>query len=366
MIGTPVRGRSQPGLESLMGFFVNALPLRLARGARPVLHLAAASRAQRGRRRLRCAGRALRASGAGAGQAPRPQPLPHLPGLLFLSGRAPAAFALGRTGAREPARVPGRRRQDVALWFLEGSDGLVGGLNFNTDILLRDTAMLLQQRFLRMLEGIAHGSAADVRELLAIDPVEAARMDEWNATGTPVPGAQNLVSYLQPAFAAHAAARRRRCRARRHSPMRELDARANRIAACLARARCGRRIAGRPAPAALAATCWRPCWPCCALARPTCRWILIFPPSAWPSCSRIPARNCWCTMPVTAFRRFRWRPGRAGNLAGRITPEVADRFRQRHVVAGCAGLRDLHLRLHRPAQGRAGAAAGGGELPRNR
>ena len=29
--------------------------------------------------------------------------------------------------------------QDVALWFLDGADGLVGGLNFNTDILLRDT-----------------------------------------------------------------------------------------------------------------------------------------------------------------------------------------------------------------------------------
>ena len=36
LIGTPVRGRSRPEVESLIGYFVNALALRIAhrRGAR--------------------------------------------------------------------------------------------------------------------------------------------------------------------------------------------------------------------------------------------------------------------------------------------------------------------------------------------
>ena len=42
--------------------------------------------------------------------------------------------------------------QDVALWFLDGVDGLVGGLNYNTDILEPATAELLRVRYLALVE----------------------------------------------------------------------------------------------------------------------------------------------------------------------------------------------------------------------
>ncbi len=66
--------------------------------------------------------------------------------------------------------------QDVALWFLDGADGLVGGLNFNTDILLRDTASWLGKRYLALLERLVGSQPPSLPSLLAISDEESATL----------------------------------------------------------------------------------------------------------------------------------------------------------------------------------------------
>ncbi len=103
---------------------------------------------------------------------------------------------------------------------------------------------------------------------------------------------------------------------------------------------------------------WRRCWGCCGPGARTCRWTPATPPRAWPTCSPTPRRRCWsrrsgccARLPdtgavvvcVDATRRHRRRG------AGR--PRRGSR-------PGQPGVRRLHLRLHRHAQGRGGAAPG--------
>jgi amino acid adenylation domain-containing protein len=205
VIGTPVRGRTQPGLESLMGFFVNALPLRLRVDPDQTF----ASLLQEVRHEV------VDAFGS------QDVPFEHLVRVLDKrrdASRFPIYQAFfsyqdarqrpSRWGALAHQNLPvfqPAAAQDLALWFLEGSDGLVGGLNFNTDILLRETAELLKQRYLSLLEGIASGPSTCVHELLPIDPRETGRLAEWNATSAPVPPVQEISAYLQPAFTENAA-----------------------------------------------------------------------------------------------------------------------------------------------------------------
>lgn len=204
VIGTPVRGRGQPGLESLMGFFVNALPLRLrvdpGAAFTALLH-------------------DVRNEVVDA-FASQDVPFEHLVRVLD-KRRDPSRFPIYQAffsyqdARQRPSRWGGLAHenlpvfqaaaaQDVALWFLEGNDGLVGGLNFNTDILLRQTAELLKQRYLFLLDRIAAEPGAPVRELLAIDPREAAQLAQWNATSAPAPAATDIASYLQAPFLANA------------------------------------------------------------------------------------------------------------------------------------------------------------------
>ena len=204
VIGTPVRGRGQPGLESLMGFFVNALPLRLR--VDPDQSFAALVQDVRAE--------VVDAFGS------QDVPFEHLVRVLD-KRRDPSRFPIYQAffsyqdarqrpscwGALAHENLPvfqAASAQDVALWFLEGSDGLVGGLNFNTDILLRETAELLKQRYLSLLENIACGQDARVQDLLAIDPRETIRLAEWNATTVPLPPMQEISAYLQASFTGNA------------------------------------------------------------------------------------------------------------------------------------------------------------------
>ena len=50
--------------------------------------------------------------------------------------------------------------QDLALWFLDGVDGLVGGLNYNSEILLPATAALLGRRYLALADEVARAPQA--------------------------------------------------------------------------------------------------------------------------------------------------------------------------------------------------------------
>lgn len=202
VIGTPVRGRGTAELEPVAGFFVNALPLRLrVDTAAGFEALVKATRAE-----------LVEALGC------QDVPFEHLVRVLD-DRRDTRRFPLYQAffsyqDARQRPRAWGDLRhhnvpvfqaaaaQDVALWFLDGADGLVGGLNFNTDILLRETATWLGKRYMALLERLAGSWPPELQSLLAVDDEESATLARWNDTAMPLPDAE-LSAYLQRALVAH-------------------------------------------------------------------------------------------------------------------------------------------------------------------
>ena len=197
VIGTPVRGRNLPDVEPVAGFFVNALPLRLAVDpARSFLELVRAVRTT-----------TLEAFGA------QDVPFEHLVRTLDVrrdESRFPiyqAYFSYQDARQRPPQWGNLQHRnlpvfqpaaaQDVALWFLDGVDGVVGGLNYNTDILSADTAQRLARRFLALVTAIAADPTRPVRELLAMPTDEQAQLAAWNATPAPTTAA-TLAAHVAP------------------------------------------------------------------------------------------------------------------------------------------------------------------------
>lgn len=201
LIGTPVRGRSVPELEKLMGFFVNALPLRLQIDPDKSFleHL-----------------RAVRAEVVEA-FGHQDAPFEHLVRVLDVprdESRFPIyqAFfsyqdARGRPpmwGNLEHENVPvfqPAAAQDVSLWFLEGPTGAVGGLNYNTDILEAESANRLKARFLDLLQRIIAEPTKSVRELSRLSEAERAELVDRNDTAAACPSEPNLASYLALSFA---------------------------------------------------------------------------------------------------------------------------------------------------------------------
>ncbi|MBK7077003.1 MAG: amino acid adenylation domain-containing protein [Myxococcales bacterium] len=201
VIGTPVRGRNSTDLEAVAGFFVNALPLRIAVDpGRSFLELVRAIRSD-----------TIAAFGA------QDVPFEHLVRVLDVrrdESRFPIyqAFFSYQDARQRPPRwgnldhrnlpvFQPAAAQDVALWFLDGVDGVVGGLNYNTDILSEDTARRLAQRFLALVAAIAAHPERPLRELLTISADERAQLDAWNATAQPLPAAADLASYVAPGLA---------------------------------------------------------------------------------------------------------------------------------------------------------------------
>ena len=145
IVGTPVRGRAVPEIEQVMGFFVNALPLRLRVDAGSTfLELLRHVRAE-----------TVEAFGA------QDVPFEHLVRVLDTKrdeSRFPIyqAFFSYQDARQRPATWGNLKHanlpvfqaaaaQDVALWFLDGTTGLVGGLNYNTDIIAPATAGAVAQ-----------------------------------------------------------------------------------------------------------------------------------------------------------------------------------------------------------------------------
>ncbi|HHH29406.1 MAG TPA: amino acid adenylation domain-containing protein, partial [Polyangiaceae bacterium] len=93
--------------------------------------------------------------------------------------------------------------QDLALWFLEGPTGAVGGLNYNLDIYEAETAERIKESYLELIDAIVAEPERPVRELAAIGNRERAALEAYNATTTATPEASCLATFLAPAFADH-------------------------------------------------------------------------------------------------------------------------------------------------------------------
>ncbi|MEZ4360740.1 MAG: amino acid adenylation domain-containing protein [Kofleriaceae bacterium] len=198
VIGTPVRGRNLPELEKVMGFFVNALPLRLAVDPKAsFLELLRKVRAE-----------TVEAFGY------QDVPFEHLVRVLDVKrdeSRFPIyqAFFSYQDARQRPPRWGNLQHnnipvfqpsaaQDVALWFLDNVDGVVGGLNYNTDILEPATAARYKQRFLSLVEAIAADPTRSVQSLLAVGEEELATLAAWNQTAAPLPEPPTLQAQLAP------------------------------------------------------------------------------------------------------------------------------------------------------------------------
>ncbi|NII54937.1 non-ribosomal peptide synthetase [Luteibacter sp. SG786] len=185
VVGTPVRGRNQTEVESVMGYFNNLLPLHVS--VDPALSFLEFVRHVK-RVAIEAFGhpdvpleylqRELRV-GQGAGatlyqalfsfQDARQR-------VVDWGGLAHEQILLFQSGATE----------DLGLWFLEGHTGMVGGVTYNADLLQADTARLMRERYLGMMRRVADDPAIAVGSLTAATPGELERMHEWNDTGADV------------------------------------------------------------------------------------------------------------------------------------------------------------------------------------
>ncbi|WP_426661101.1 amino acid adenylation domain-containing protein [Rhodanobacter aciditrophus] len=228
IVGTPVRGRDAVELEPVMGFFVNALPLRLAidpqAGFLDTLH-------------------AVRTVVLDAFACPD-VPFEHLVKALRLprdESRPPLAQAMfsyqdvrGRAcswGGLRHERLPVFQRgsaHDLGLWFVELEHRLLGGMIFNADIFEPATAARYRRGYETLLESALADPRRPIAQLSLLPADELAQLRRWNATAAAIP-----VSTMHGAFERQAAATPERTAlrcGRETLSYRALDERANRIA----------------------------------------------------------------------------------------------------------------------------------------
>ncbi|HEY2616408.1 MAG TPA: amino acid adenylation domain-containing protein [Acetobacteraceae bacterium] len=231
VIGTPVRGRNQTEVESVMGYFNNLLPLHVT--VDPSLSFLDFVRKVRSTAiesfgypdvPLEYLQRELR-SGHGNGavmyqalfsfQDARQR-------IVDWGGLSHEQILLFQSGATE----------DLGLWFLENNQGMLGGVTYNADILQGDTARLLRDRYLALMARVSEDPAQSIDSLNAISAAELEQLQQWNTAPASPSVADNVVALFEAQVdrtpdqtAVHAGSW--------GTPYAELEQRANRIAACL-------------------------------------------------------------------------------------------------------------------------------------
>ncbi len=154
IVGTPVRGRNSAEVEGLMGYFTNLLPLYIE--VDPAQPFAEAVRRVKAvvldsfacpDVRLEDLVRELSLRSVGGG-AVLYQSL-----FSFQDIRQRAVQWGNVRHERMPLFQPGAT-EDLGLWFVEDEHGLSGGLIYNADIFHDATALLLRERYLKVLQAI--------------------------------------------------------------------------------------------------------------------------------------------------------------------------------------------------------------------
>ena len=190
-------------------------PARAREGDGLLRQRAAAAAARRSRPELpraRCAacraevveafgapGRAVRAPGARARHAARREPVPDLPGVLLVPGRPPAPAALGQP--RSTTTCPCSSRPRRRTWRCGSSTAptaLVGGLNYNTDIIDAATAVRWQAALSSALVERDRGrSRSRPCASSSRSPATSARSSRaWNRTERPLAPDATLTALL--------------------------------------------------------------------------------------------------------------------------------------------------------------------------
>ncbi|WP_181791720.1 condensation domain-containing protein, partial [Streptomyces phytophilus] len=197
VFGATASGRPAelPGVESMVGLFINTLPVRVRLdGAQPVDQMLAALQD--------------RQSALGAHQhlgLPEVQRLAGAGGVFDTivvyenyplppeGASAPDTFAVRMAGGQEAAHYP------LTLVAAPGEQ-MSFKLDYRPDLFCRAEAQTVFERLVRVLEQIAADPAAPVGRIDMIAAADRARVvGEWNATAAPLPGPS-----VPELFAAHA------------------------------------------------------------------------------------------------------------------------------------------------------------------
>ena len=231
VVATPVRGRNQTEVESVMGYFTNLLPLHATLDlSLPFLDFV----------------RAVKKIVIDSFGCPD-VPLEFLQrelgkGHAGLSALYQALFSFQDArqrvtdwGGLRHEQIPLFQRgatEDLGLWFLENANGMVGGVTYNADIFNDSSARVLRDRFLTLLARISEDPQQALSTLTAITPAELKQLRDWNARNNEGDAPDRVVEQ----FEHHADLTPERTVLTFGSwgtTYAELEQRANRIAACL-------------------------------------------------------------------------------------------------------------------------------------
>ncbi|MCH8178516.1 MAG: amino acid adenylation domain-containing protein [Proteobacteria bacterium] len=199
VIGTPVRGRDHPELESLIGFFVNTLPVRL----RPRDDLTVGEWFAHVQRHVIEA-------------LSHPDvPLDHLVRTLRPprdTSRSTLYQALfSYQDARERSSTWGNVQhlrhdlpmvgaaQDLALWCVETPDDIEFTFSYDTAILGQPTVQLFAERLSDLLQRLASLSETRLLSVSVQCPREVQALKQWNDTASPWPTRASIVDLLRQA-----------------------------------------------------------------------------------------------------------------------------------------------------------------------
>ncbi len=192
VLGTPVRARSQPELEGLVGPFINMVVLR--------------TRLKDGMtfRQLIEQVKELALDGFSHQDLPLEKvgaKPPVVRGLFSLQDVRNRPRGLGDAQVSQIHVEPPTCSDDFLLWMMEARDGLLGVLNYNSGLFERGTA----RRFLEQLRHLLAEAVKDPNQPVARLPLlpesERARLSDWGRPTAAFPGPGTLPSRVE----AHAA-----------------------------------------------------------------------------------------------------------------------------------------------------------------
>jgi amino acid adenylation domain-containing protein len=235
VVGTPVRVRSSSDIEQVMGLFTNLLPLAfdvdpstrfvdLVRQVKRVVLDSFTHPDVQLEDVMRDASMKEAAGGA----------------THFYQAQFSYQDARQRTrdwGGLAQSQIPLSQKaatEDLAVWFLEHADGMIGGVLYNADIFTKATMQQLASRFLGMLERAVAAPDQTVGDLAQAPEEEIERLDDWNARGASAPEPVLLHSLFEVAVDRNPS-KVALTSGSWGTSYAEVDQRANRIAASLAK-----------------------------------------------------------------------------------------------------------------------------------
>ena len=185
-VGTPVAGRSRPGLEGLIGCFVNTLALRTSFAGAPTFRALVA----RAREVTRAAlahqelpfQRVVAALG-GRDRSAQEQPL--VRAMLALDDTPPPPRASGGLTVRVRKPHNGTAMFDLTLALEQTPNGFDGYLECDLELFDPETAARLAERFVRLLDGALAEPDRPVGELSFSTVAEERLLAAWNDTAHP-------------------------------------------------------------------------------------------------------------------------------------------------------------------------------------